>query len=225
MHRGVVRPRTQTPEPDTREVVREEAGTVKKVQVIERDTMQTNQRIIKRDHTIQSLSTLVCDKRSFFEPPLIIMQAKSQAAEIQELLASCARLQALSTSADQRILSTEAAANAIIEQMKRAALDTNKELEQARMVAKQAEVRMEVASQRAANSIGKPHRSPASALHKNRSSAAKLKVTFLQHEGSENQMLNADGDDETETIKEVMRVDKGKERATKPPQRIDNEEV
>jgi hypothetical protein len=221
MHRGVVRPRTQTPEPDTREVVREEAGTVKKVQVIERDTMQTNQRIIKRDHMIQSLSTLVCDERSFFEPPLIIMQVKSQAAEIQELLASCARLQALSTSADQRILSTEAAANAIIEQMKHASLDTNKELEQARMVAKQAEIGMEVASQRAANSIGMPHRSPASALHK-RSSAAKLKVTFLQHEGSENQM---DGDDETETIKEVMRVDKGKAKATEPPQRIDNEEV
>ena len=65
MRCGVVRPRTQTPEPDTREVVREEAGTVKKVQVVERDTMQTNKRIVKRDHAIQSLSTLVCDKRSF----------------------------------------------------------------------------------------------------------------------------------------------------------------
>ena len=149
----------------------------------------------------------------------------SQAAQIQELLTACARLEVLSTGANQRILSAEAATNAIIEKMKRAALDTNKELEQARMIAKQAEVRMEVASQRAVNSVGTSHQSPASALHKNRSSTAKFNVSFLQHEGTENQMLNTDGDDETETIKEVRQVDKGKERATDFLQRIDNEEV
>jgi len=154
------------------------------------------------------------------------MQVNSQATQIQELLTACVRLEVLSTGANQRILSAEAAANAIIEKMKRAALDTNKKLEQARMVAKQAEVRMEAASQRAVNSVGGTlHQSPASALHKNRSSAAKFKVSFLQHEGTENQMLNTDGDDETETIKEVRQVDKGKERATDFLQRIDNEEV
>ena len=59
--RGIVRRRTRSPTPETatREVVREESGTAKKVQVVERDTMETKQRLRKRDKKIFDLSAVV----------------------------------------------------------------------------------------------------------------------------------------------------------------------
>ncbi len=65
VHRGILRPRSPTPEATTRKTEINGPWGTQKVLLVERDTMQTNDRISSRDQKIQSLTDLVC-KRIFF---------------------------------------------------------------------------------------------------------------------------------------------------------------
>jgi len=60
--RGVVRRRPSSPDLSVREVVREEAGAVKKVQLVECNTMRTKDRLLRRDEEISALKELVRKK-------------------------------------------------------------------------------------------------------------------------------------------------------------------
>lgn len=60
--RGLVRQRSASPDFSRREVIREEAGGAKKVQVVESDTLQTRARLWRRDEEISELKDLVRKK-------------------------------------------------------------------------------------------------------------------------------------------------------------------
>ena len=74
-------------------MVREEAGAVKKVQVVERDSIKTNERLSRRDEEIATLKELVRKKKKADGRPLIHMQVQTQAAQhtrqIEDVLAAC----------------------------------------------------------------------------------------------------------------------------------------
>jgi len=59
---GTVRTRSRTPEAVMREGFRDESGVVKKVQVVERDALETQVRIRRRDKMITNLSAMVGKK-------------------------------------------------------------------------------------------------------------------------------------------------------------------
>jgi len=54
--------RSRSPEAATREVVREECGAEKKVQIVECESMEIKQRISRRDEKILELTNMVCNK-------------------------------------------------------------------------------------------------------------------------------------------------------------------
>ena len=67
VHRGTVRSRSPTPEATTRTTELNRQWGTQKVLVVERDTMQTKERITSRDHKIQSLTSVVCNQIFFVD--------------------------------------------------------------------------------------------------------------------------------------------------------------
>ena len=67
VHRGTVRSRSPTPEATTRTTELNRPWGTQKVLVVERDTMQTKERITSRDHKIQSLTSVVCNQIFFVD--------------------------------------------------------------------------------------------------------------------------------------------------------------
>ena len=59
---GIVQKRFSSQDLSTCEVVHKEASAIKKVQVVECDSIKTNERLLRHDEEIATLKELVCKK-------------------------------------------------------------------------------------------------------------------------------------------------------------------
>ena len=155
------------------------------------------------------------------------MQVESQAAQIQELRATCEQLQVLCQEANQRVRETKTTADALIEQLRQQVQDakveeiaqfhrtsTNREPGRARTEGvNEAQIAVDTRQ-------GMRLQSPIS-LRTSQYQGTERRVTFFRSQSSENEMSDVD---DGAPFKQFSQKNKGKGRASEPWS-DDNEEV
>ena len=156
------------------------------------------------------------------------MQVESQAAQIQELRATCEQLQVLCQEANQRVRETKTTADALIEQLRQQVQDateveeiaqfhrtsTNREPGRARTEGvNEAQIALDTPQGMRLQSL--------ISLRPSQYQGTERRVTFFRSQSSENEMSDVD---DGAPFKQFSQKNKGKGRASEPWS-DDNEEV